>query len=242
MKRYVLFLGTAAAFALAGCQMLCPVWGSGNPVTTRFDLGTFSRIEASQACRIHVLPGSTASLEVVCDDNLLEYLVVERTSTDTVSVGLKPNAWYLGITFTAEVRMPSVTALDLSGASEADVDPGFSSTQPLSLKLSGASRTRLDSLACGALTADLSGASILTLSGTADSEYVVISGASEAHLFECAAGSASANLSGASRCWLDVGSGSLEVTASGASTLYYRGPAALGRVDLSGTSRLVRMD
>jgi hypothetical protein len=242
MKRSVFLLGAATALALAGCQFFNPVRGSGTLVTTPFDLGTFTRIEASQACSIHVMPDEATSLEVTCDDNIIEYLIVERTGTDSVSIGLKPAFWYCGVTFSVEVRMPSLAGLELSGASEADVEPGFSSTLPLQLTLSGASNADLSSIACGSLRADVSGASVLTLSGTADSERLDISGASEAHLLDCDAPAAIANLSGASRSWLDVGGGTLDLEASGASTLYYRDFPSWGTLELSGGSRAVKLD
>ncbi len=242
MKRIMLVVCAAAAIVLAGCQLFDPVRGSGSLVTTPFDVGTFSRIEASHQCTLHVAADDATSLEVTCDDNLYEYLVVERTGTDSVSIGLKPGFWYQGITFTVEVRMPSLAGLELSGASEADVEPGFSSTLPLELTLSGASSADLPSIACGALRADVSGASVLTLSGTAASERLDISGASEVHLLDCDAPAAIVNLSGASQGWLDVGGGTLDLEASGASTLYYRNAPSWGTLALSGGSRIVKLD
>lgn len=242
MKRFILLLSATAVLVLAGCQFFNPVPGSGNLVTTPFDVGTFTRIEASHACTIHVVAEESTSLEVTCDDNIIEYLVVERTGTDAVSIGLKPGFWYCGVTFTVEVHMPSLAGLELSGASEAVVEPGFSSTLPLQLTLSGASNAELSSIACGALRADISGSSILALSGTADSERLNISGASEVHLLDCDAPSADVDLSGASQGWLDVGGGVLDLKASGASTLYYRDSPAWGTLDLSGGSRIVKLD
>ena len=242
MKRFVLCLGAAAALSLAGCQFFSPVRGSGVLATTPYELGSFTRIEASHACEIHVVEDATTSLSVTCDDNLLEYLVVERTGDDAVSIGLKPGYWYVDVTFTAEVRMSDLEELGLSGASEARVDAGFSSTLPLDLTLSGASRAEVSSIACGALRADVSGASSLALSGTADSERLEVSGASEVSMLDCAAASADVDLSGASRGWLDVGSGRLDLEASGASTLYYRGSPSWGTLELSGTSRIVKLE
>ncbi|HSV91447.1 MAG TPA: DUF2807 domain-containing protein [Desulfobacterales bacterium] len=242
MKRSLLIPVAAAALALAGCQLFNPVRGSGSLVTIPFDVGTFTRIEASRACSLHVVTDVVASLEVTCDDNIIEYLVVERTGTDPVSIGLKPSFWYCGVTFTVEARMPSLAGLELSGASGADVEPGFSSTLPLQVTLSGASTADFASIACGALRADISGASVLTLSGTADSERLNISGASEAHLLDCDAPWADVRVSGASQGWLDVGSGALDLEASGASTLYYRNSPSWGTFELSGGSRIVRLD
>jgi hypothetical protein len=242
MKRFVLILVATAALVLAGCQLFSPVQGSGSLVTTPFDVGTFARIEASHECTIRVVADEATSLEVTCDDNIFEYLVVEHTGTDSISIGLKPGFWYRGVTFTVEVRMPSLAGLDLSGASEADVEPGFSSTLPLELTLSGASKADLSSIACGALRADISGASVLTLSGTAASEQLYLSGASEVHLLDFDAPAAIVDLSGASRAWLDVGGGTLDLEASGASTLYYRNFPSWGTLALSGGSRVVKLD
>jgi hypothetical protein len=241
MKRFSVLLG-AAAFALAGCQFFNPVQGSGNLVTTAFDLGAFTKVEASQACTVHVVPGQIGPIEVTCDDNIVDYLVVERTGADSIAIGLKPGYWYRWVTFAAEVRMPVLEALDLSGASTADVEPGFSSTNPLYVALSGASNADVASIACGALRADLSGASVLTLAGTADSERLDVSGASKVHVLDCAAASAVVDLSGASEGWLDVGAGSLSLEASGASTLFYRDAPSWGALKLSGGSRIVKLD
>jgi len=230
------------AFALAGCQLFDPVQGSGNLVTTAFDLGAFTRLEASHACTVHAVPGAASPIEVTCDDNLLDYLVVQRTGEDSVSIGLKPEYWYRRVTFSAEVRMSCLEELDLSGASEAVVEPGFSSMLPLDLALSGASKAGISSIACGSLRADVSGASVLTVSGTVDSDRLEVSGASEVHLLDCAAASADVDLSGASRGWLDVGCGTFDIEASGASTLYYRGTPSWGSIGLSGGSRIVRLD
>jgi hypothetical protein len=238
----VLFPAAAAALALTGCQLFNPVRGSGSLVTLPFDVGTFTRIEVSHACSIHVVADEAPSLEVSCDDNLVEYLVIERTSTDSVSIGLKPACWYCGVTFTVDVRMPSLAELELSGASAAEVEPGFASTLPLQLTLSGASTADLSPIACGSLRADVSGASVLTLCGITDTARLYVSGASEAHLLDCDALSADVELSGASQGWLDVGGGALDLEASGASTLYYRASPSWGTLELSGGSRIVRLD
>lgn len=241
MKRYLTLLGALPALVLSGCLWLDPVRGSGNLVTSSFDVGSFSAIAAGYACKVLVVPDEVTSLQVTYDDNLLDYLVVQRNGDDSVLISLKPAFWYLGITFTAEVHLPSLSALNLSGASEAHVGPGFSSTQPLSVTVSGASRADIEWASYGSLAADISGASSIAMTGAVDSEYLVISGASEAHLLDCASNRASVNLSGASQCWLDIGSGLMDLAASGASTLYYRGSPSLGIVSLSGSSRLVKV-
>jgi len=240
MKRIAMVLVAAAAAVLSGCSLLPIVRGSGIPASASFDVGSFTRIAATQACVVTIVPDAVPSLEVTVDDNLLPYLDVRNNGSASVLVGLKQGYAYAGTTFRAEVHVPVLAALDLSGASRATVRPGFASALPLSVTLSGASEVSLQAVACGDLTADISGASSLTAAGTAARETIRLSGASQAHLQDLPAAAARLDLSGASECWVNIGSGPLVLAASGASTVHYRGAPALTIVDLSGLSRVVR--
>ncbi len=133
--------------------------------------------------------------------------------------------------------MPALTGLDLSGASQARVEAGISSFNPLTVALSGGSTATLVSFACGPVTADISGASTLAFAGAATSENLIVSGASTADLGNCLGTSAQVNVSGGSEVWVNV-SGMIDLSASGGSTLHYRG-AALSVHDLSGGSRIL---
>lgn len=115
--------------------------------------------------------------------------------------------------FKAEVHVPSLTSIDLSGASRAVIDTGFVSTQPLAVTLSGASRVDAVGVTCSAITT------------------VILS---------CAGSSVGVVLSGASTATVGVGSGNLSVSASGASSLYCGGGANVN--DLSGGSVIVKLE
>lgn len=240
MKRGIAVLSVVIAVALAGCGFLPVVSGSGNLVARSYTFGTFTKVVATHACELTLSPGSGEIIEVTFDDNLVEYLDVRRISDDTVLIGLQPGHTYVGTTFKADVRLPVLTGLDLSGASIAVAGPGFPAVDSFDATLSGASQADLRSLACGAFVSDLSGASTLTASGSATSVRLIVSGASTAYLLALPTQSASLDLSGASTCWIDIGTGPLDVVASGASSVHYRGTPALRVVDLSGGSTLVR--
>jgi hypothetical protein len=241
MKRISLLLCAAAAAILAGCGLFPIVRGSGFAVTSSFDLGSFSRVAAGQNCKVLIIADAATSVAVTCDDNLVPYLVVSKTGSDSIQIGLKQGYIYLDTTFSAEVHVPSLSGVDMSGASQAIVRPGFGPLDALSVTLSGASTADLQQVAAATLTADISGASTLSAAGTADGIAVTLSGASTAKLLDFPGNSARADLSGASECWLTVGGGPVYLTASGASTLYYRGSPVLKLVDLSGTSRIVQV-
>jgi hypothetical protein len=201
----------------------------------------FSAIQASQAFQVRVVPDSAYSVTVTCDDNLLPYLVVQRQGTGCLQLSLVQGYNYVGVTLSAEVHMPDIRIIDASGASTVRVDPGFSSTNPLTVVLSGASVCEAPAINAGDAVFDVSGASSVSCTGSAASLSLVVSGASQVHLLDCAAGSARVNLSGASQAWVDVGPRSIGLSASGASTLYYGGTPAFSTRDLSGGSRTVKV-
>jgi hypothetical protein len=240
MKRLALICCVAAVL-LAGCGLFPAVVGSGTLTTVSYGTADFARLTATHACRVHVVPDAAYSVSVTCDDNVQRYLKVQKDGLDSMLLSLEPGYNYVMVTFKVEVHMPVLAGLDLSGASEARVDAGFVSTSSLTLRQSGASFALLDSVACSGLSADISGASALTITGSAGSESLVASGASKADLLGCAAAIAHASLSGASEAKLDVGSGSVSVSASGASTLYFRGAPSIQVQDLSGASRVVKL-
>lgn len=239
MKRFILVLCAAAVALLVGCDFFPLVQGSGYLTTSSYNFSSFSTIAATQACKVHVVPDTTYSVRVTCDDNLLPYLEVRRNVAGSVLIGLAQGNNYHGITFNAEVHMPVLVGLDLSGASEARAEPGFSSTQALEITLSGASFVDIKGLSCSAVNADISGASSLAISGTATSETLFISGASTANLLACAATQATVAVSGASQAW--VNASQITLSASGASTLYYLGNPSIQTNNMSSASQLVKV-
>ncbi len=241
MKRTAILLCAVAAAVLAGCSFLPVMKGSGFAVTTSFAVGSFSRVMAMQNCKVRIVPDAATSLAVTCDDNLVPYLSVTRNGPDSIVVGLEQGYMYVGTTFSAEIHLPALSGVEMSGASEAIVEPGFPAVNTLAVTLSGASTADLQQVTAGTFTTDISGASALSATGTAALITATLSGASSARLLDLPATSARTDLSGASECWLTIGSGTMDLTASGASTLYYRGSPQVRLVDLSGTSKVVRV-
>jgi hypothetical protein len=241
MKRTLPLICLALVALLAGCGLFPPVVGSGTLTTVSYAYADFSRLAAANACKVHVVPDTVYSVVVTCDDNIQRYLRVEKNASDSVRLSLDQGYNYMMVTFKVEVHMPLIASLDLSGASEARVDAGFVSTNPLTVTQSGASYVQLDNVRCWGLDADISGASVLSVVGAAGTETIVASGASKADLLGCAAATAHASLSGASEVKVDVGAGNVSVLASGASTLYVRGTPVIQIQDLSGASRVVQL-
>jgi hypothetical protein len=80
-------------------------------VSKRYDVSGFSKITASHACQLRVVPSAVYGLTVTCDDNLLSYVEVETNGPDAVSIELREGHGHTRVTFTAEVHLPVLAAL-----------------------------------------------------------------------------------------------------------------------------------
>ena len=212
--------------------------GSGRTVTREFDIRGFSKVDVSHAFQVEIVQGSSYGVSVRVDDNLLEYLVVEKRA-DTLFIGLKPFRSYnlRNATQEAEILMPDLRALEASGASDLRMD-GFSSVKDFDVKLSGASFLEGE-ISARDVHIEVSGASRVRLQGKAEDLRLDASGASILDLEDFPVEDADIELSGASEAQI-VLSGTLDIDASGASRLYFGGSPTMGRVDLSGASSIKR--
>jgi len=209
-----------------------PLIGSGNVVAEEFDLSGFDQVEVSSAFDVEIRQGDAFSVVVRVDDNVKPYLDVVRQGS-TLRIGLKPFSLsgVSALTLEAEVTMPALTGLELSGASDVSVTD-FKSTEPLYVEVSGASSLRGD-IEAGGVRFDVSGASDVKLSGSGEDLVMGVSGASSADLADFPVADADIEVSGASSASVNV-SGRLDVEASGASRVRYRGSPTLGSVNSSG--------
>jgi hypothetical protein len=218
---------------LVGCTPVS-ITGSGNVVTQEEPITGFDKVDVSQGFNVDIRQAEQFSVVIRVDDNVLPYLQVVKQGA-TLNIGLEPGRVY-GIrnaTMQAEVTMPELAGLDLSGGSQAAIT-GFKSTGALSVSMSGGSRLQGD-IQAGAASFELSGASDMTLSGSAQDVRIDASGGSQLDLADFPVAGANISVSGASQATVNP-SGRLDVSASGASRVYYLGNPTLGTVDTSGAS------
>ena len=236
-RTHIVLLFLAAAL-LAGCVRLekeVTITGSGDVLTQEKDFTGFDKIDASHAFQVDIRQGDDFSVVIRVDDNLVERLEVAKKG-DTLKIGLERGRYsFRNATLQAEVTMPALTGMDLSGASHATV-AGFNSMNDLIVDLSGASILQGDIIA-GDARFDVSGAGKVTLSGSARDVTIDASGASIVDLDDFRATDADVDVSGASSVTIHI-SGRLDAEASGASHVSYLGNPTLGKSDTSGVSSI----
>jgi len=242
MKSSFLYRSTALAFASIFFLVACSFSTENSNrqdddrSSRTFDLKGFDRLSLGSAFTITVTKGNHAvKVEGRKQD-------IEELKADVVGgklrIGYKNhNGWNKNRKrVTVTIAMPTLKALDLSGASTSKVT-GFDDLGTLDLDISGASKSDIQ-VKAQKIVMDMSGASTITLTGTADRLEGEVSGATSFRAYDFPVKEAFLDVSGASNIKVSV-SGKLEVEASGASSVRYRGSASV-RSNTSGASSVKR--
>jgi len=210
------------------------VEGSGDVVSRRIDVTAFSRLQVSGTFTATVSVGDAEAVTIRIDDNLVDRLDV-RVTGDTLHVGLRSGTSVTDATLEADITVRSLSALDVSGASDVTLADPLAS-DALSLAVSGASRLT-GAVAVGEGRMEVSGASDVELTGSATTCAVTVSGASSLSAGQLTIDRLEIDLSGASDADVAV-TGTLSAGASGASSLRYTGSPTVVRSETSGASSI----
>lgn len=248
----LLLVPTAGCSAIPGSGG--QVSGSGNVVTKQYDYNGFTGLRVDHTFAATVTRGDAFGVTVTADDNLVQHLRVE-VKGDTLHIGLDPGMSYRNATLTADVTLPSLQALEVTGASTADVRE-FASQDALELMLSGGSKISLTGVRAGQVTMDVSGAGQLsgelqaqeirgqasgagqvTLEGSASRAQLEASGAGKLDLGALTLQDTDLQLSGGASGAVRV-TGTLNVQASGGAHLDYYGSPTIGTMDVSGGAQV----
>lgn len=220
---------------LSGCTIVeTAVRGSGNVVSQEMDLSDFTKINASHAFKVDIRQGDQYSVVIRVDDNLVDDLDV-FVQGDTLRIQFDPNRLPLRATMEADITMPELTGVELSGASDGTIH-SFSSSKDFRADISGASKLSGD-FETGDARFDISGASDVRLEGSGKNLIVEASGSSDLDLANFAVEDADIRVSGSSKAEVNV-NGTLNVDASGASDVHYTGNPSLGNIESSGSSSI----
>jgi hypothetical protein len=239
MFKFKMLVPVVLMVLLVGCMTpTSSIIGSGNIVTQEEDISGFDKVAVTNSFKVDIRQGETFSVVLRVDDNLLDKLVVKKRGR-TLKIGLKPglSLRLQNTTQEAEVTMPELTGLDLSGAVHATVS-GFASAEYLDADVLGASYLHGE-IEAGDARFDVKGASEVTLRGSAANVIAKASGASTIDLAEFPVADASVKTNGACNVTVNP-SGKLDVDATGASHVYYVGAPRMGSWDTSGASTVDR--
>ncbi|MCX6248795.1 MAG: DUF2807 domain-containing protein [Bacteroidetes bacterium] len=223
-------------FLIVSCNLIGER-GSGNVIRQERKVSSFNGIEVSGAFDVILTQGTSVSVFVEADDNLMDLIRTDVRGTTLVIENKKPiqhsKSLKVFITFT------ELKSVEMSGAVNIE-SQGKLTLPELMLSSSGASDAKLD-LDVQKLGIECSGGSKLKLTGSAKEVHVDASGAIDLFAFDLMAETYKLGISGAGKAEINV-SKELDVEISGAATVRYKGTPSKNVQDISGAGSVKKVD
>jgi hypothetical protein len=233
MKRLLGFvLAIVAAAPTTGC-ILPGTPGSGVSATQNYDTKDFTSVDVSGAFQVTIKRSDKCDVSITADDNFLEFVDV-RSSGDKLVISIQPGKNLRPkVTMKADIEMPEVTSVHLSGACTGSLT-GFKHSKHFEAEVDGASTLNGD-VNADKIELAANGASQFKLKGEGEACNADASGASRLHLADLELDRAVIRMSGASNGSVHVKK-ILNYDLSGASHLSYEGTPEIGKHEVSGAS------
>ena len=208
---------------LLGACSISVVNGSGHIITENRTVSGFHAVKLSALGDLTITQGSTESLTVQADDNLMKLIRTEVVN-GVLEISFANNTWttyYLsGESIKFNLTVVNLDSISFAGAGKITVQ---NLTVPnLSTSLAGAGSMALSHLTTDNLTVQLSGAGSLNADGTVSSQEINLSGVGSYQAADLQSADASVTLSGVGSATVWV-TNTLDVTVSGAGSVGYYG-------------------
>jgi hypothetical protein len=239
MKKLLPFLLIAVLTASCHNVFGDKIKGNGNIKTESRTAGIFSSVDVSGSIDVYVTQDSACSVKVEADENLMEYIII-KTEGDVLVI--EPRDGY-NLSGSKHIKIyvtsPVFKRFEVSGASSITGESMLTSSEVITIQVSGASDTKLE-LRAPKVSIDVSGASTAIVKGQTKDLFIEGSGASNAKCFELLSENAEVDVAGASNA--DVfASVKLNAEASGASDVRYKGNAAVNQ-NTSGAGSIKKVE
>lgn len=236
---FVCIVAVAAGTILCACHGK-RLRGKGAKITQSVAVTPFNSLllEESVKTIITVQPGAQPSLQLKGYENILQHIktVVENNQLH-ISSDLEN-----GVSLdkhdgtTAEIIVPSLSALDLSGASDIEIH-GDVTGDSFAVQVAGAGNIVADNLNVKGFTTQISGAGNVEIKGgTVQSASFVISGAGKISSFPLQAADVTIGISGAAKADITA-TKTLNVDINGAGKVKYKGHPVVTK-DISGAGSI----
>ena len=236
-KKYfwTLSLMIIASVVLSACQLpfVDVVRGSGNLVTETREVSGFNKIRLDGAGRLVVTQGSSESLEIEAEDNIIGELTSD-VQGDTLILGFQDQPWQTSLIpteiITYNLMVTDLTDITFNGAGDFTMDSLETST--LNLDINGAGQYNIADLMADSLSVEITGTGTISIGGQVETQTVDIDGAGnyQAGDLETTSTEITINGLGNGTVWA---TDTLEITINGAGNLNYYGNPSVTE-DVSG--------
>ncbi len=214
---------------------------SSNITSKQHVLADFQDLEISDPFNVYITFSDTEeSLRIEANENLHSLIQIDQNNRN-LSIKLKNNTTITGgnVTLNIFISTQKIESIDAQGATHIFLQNQWNGTEA-EIDLDGAS-SLTGTINTDQLFTQLTGACHLDVEGNVDYFEIDATGASTFKGFEFATNELNADLRGGSELSLTVNE-KLSIKASGASTVYYKGQGTIENQNLSGNSKILKVE
>lgn len=202
--------------------------GNGKVVTTSLPVSGYGAVKNMTSGQVRLRMGSSRSVSVTIDENLVEYLDI-HTENDALVIALQPGkSLYRYTKFTVDVTLPTLNEIGVYGSGNISVLNRFNG-QSIVMTDQGSGVISGD-FEYDHITATILGSGNLKLSGGSDRLDARIYGSGNIQATDFTAGEAVVAINGSGSCTLRV-LDSLDARIYGSGSVYYRGYPSISITD-----------
>ena len=212
---------TVATITSCGIIERRGIRGNGNVTSTNYNEGNFSEVYVGGAIEATVTQGSTYSVKLEGESNILENISVHVEGSKLIIETKNHTSISPTQPIKAYISAPQYKSLEASGASGINSEGKLSSSDETKIEVDGASHANIN-IDAGKISLGMSGASNATLNGTAKDFSLESSGSSSFKGFGLATEQSTISISGAGNAEVNA-TQTLKVDLSGASEVAYKG-------------------
>ena len=240
-KTIILVLISTSVILTSCCKMEDYVTPSAEITLEEKNFSDFSQLDISDAFEVFVtFSEAEESVQVEANKNLQGHIQISQYDSRLfIKLDDNINIKHGDATLNIHIKMHQLTEVIAEGATQVNLQNELVGTN-FHLQLTGASSFN-GNLQLNNFYSKLHGASNIDISGSADSFEIEATGASNMEGFDFETSNFSADLEGASNASLTIIE-SINIIAEGASNLYYKGDGVVRSQNLSGASKIYKMD
>ena len=221
-----------AILLVASCNLIGES-GSGNVIRQERHLSSFNAIDVSGAFDVYLSQGTTQSVIVEADDNLMK-LIKTEVNGNTLEISNKEPIGH-SKSLKIYLTVTDLNKIELSGAVNIQTQTKLK-VDELSIEVSGATDSKMD-FDVRKLKVECSGGSKLHFSGTASETSFDVSGAVDLFAFDMITEKMQLGISGAGKAEVNV-TKEFNADISGAASVRYKGNPEKISQDVSGAGSI----
>lgn len=238
MKKSALIVLGVLGLVLASCGFpvrYTTVRGSGNVITQNRRVSGFDKVELSGVGTLIIEQGTTESLEITAQENLMPYLK-SRVMGGKLNLGVED---FVNIQPTADIvyRLQVIDLSSIETSGLGDVESASLAANSLRVQISGSGKVTIENLQARELKIEVSGLGDIRLTGSVVEQRVELSGAGTYNAGELESKSADISISGSGNAviWAKE---KLNTEISGMGTVEYYGSPVIDS-EISGAGKLI---